>query len=1139
LATVFITKQAKRWGPEMSTGVLAEVLRYVRTLTSTEGGDQSDSELLEQFVQRRNESAFAALLERHGPLVLSVCHQVLRDEQEAADAFQAVFLVLAQKAGSVRRGESLAAWLHRVALNVSRTVRTGTARRRAHEREALRMARASSVKDEQCDDWKEVLNEEVDRLPQKYRLAVILCYFEGKTHAEAARALGWPLGTVKGRLARARDLLRARLTRRAVALSATGLAASLAPGASVAVVPPALLALTLRAAVSSVAGTGASASALAEGAFQTMTATKLLLRVLVLMLAVGAIAYSLVAGISPEEQRGSVPDPLPKQAQIKTEATDPHGDPLPPGAIARLGTLRFRHGQHIQASAFSPDGKAVASAGSDGRVVLHDAATGKKLRSFRVQPAGHGLTFAPDGKILAAGVGERLVGVWEVATGKRLRQFEEGPVHFLAFSHDGRTLAGAEGSRVQVWDVQTGKAIRRITHPQTTLLALAVAPDGKSLVTAGFNSMKGTTLFLWDTASGRELRRWQADEGEVNSLAFSPDGKRLASASIEGIKGDDHLRVWAIPAGQKQFELPGQFHSPHFSPSGKILAAAANGLVFLWAADTGKEIRRIPGGGRWTPRGDRVCFSPDGRALAVSDEWTIALWDVASGKQLSPSLDGHEQVVESVRFLPDGKSVAATSRGAVSFWHVPTGNRISRFETWSSGEALSPDGKVLAVRRPGSGCTTFELWDTATGKELRKLEAPLHTGLTAWIFSPDGKMLAAAFGDGIRFWDVVTGKLIRQLALRGGYAASLAFAPDGKTLAVTDGELGLVDHLKPGKVPTARLLDAVTGQELRKPFELSEAASSRDRSPRWVSVGPVAFSGDGKVLAAAVSSTSRLGTDPTIQVWEAATGRVRCRLERELAGAGELSRRFVLSPDGKSLVTVGENPRLWEVATGKVRASIRGHSDAVWAVDFSPDGRLLASGSQDTTVLVWDALNPGGEPPAAAELSAKELQALWADLAGEDAARAYRAIRRLVAAPAQAVPFLQQHLRPGAAPDPKRLAHLIADLDAKLFTTREEATRQLERLGRLASPALEQALAGRLSPEARRRAEGILNKLERFVLSPEELRGWRAIEALEHIGTSQARKVLEALSQGASAADVTVEVKAALQRLVKRPTRSP
>src|SRR5262245_23309255 len=144
----------------MASGVLAGVLRYVRALknTSTEGSGQGDGVLLRQFVERKDEGAFAALLDRHGPLVLGICRQVLRNEQDAEDAFQAVFLILASKGGSVRRWESLAAWLHRVALNVSRTARTAATRRRTHEREAVLMARTSPAQVEPGDDWKAVLN---------------------------------------------------------------------------------------------------------------------------------------------------------------------------------------------------------------------------------------------------------------------------------------------------------------------------------------------------------------------------------------------------------------------------------------------------------------------------------------------------------------------------------------------------------------------------------------------------------------------------------------------------------------------------------------------------------------------------------------------------------------------------------------------------------------------------------------------------------------------------------------------------------------------------------------------------------------------------------------------------------------------
>src|SRR5262249_25670935 len=303
----------------MVSQALADVLRFLRCTTSDEQAEQQgDGPLLRRVSAGRDEEAFAVLLQRHGPMVLGVCRQVLRDTHDAEDAFQATFLVLARKAASIRRQESLAAWLHRVAVNISRTASADTARRRAYERQAVLLSGARAVDDVALRECQLLLHAEVDRLPPKYRVPVILCYFEGQSHDEAAHQLGWPLGTVKGRLARARQLLRTRLVRRGLALTAAGIGAALAQGAAAVAVPPALLAPTLRGALSfatggAVAGASVSAKALAlaTGAVQGMTGT-MATRLVALLLAVGLIA-SLVAATAPQPQRGAAA-PAPEQA---------------------------------------------------------------------------------------------------------------------------------------------------------------------------------------------------------------------------------------------------------------------------------------------------------------------------------------------------------------------------------------------------------------------------------------------------------------------------------------------------------------------------------------------------------------------------------------------------------------------------------------------------------------------------------------------------------------------------------------------------------------------------------------------------------------------------------------------------------
>jgi len=341
----------------MATHALADVLRYMRRLVAAEeGDDQGDASLLRRFVARRDEAAFAALLQRHAPRVFGVCRQVLGNPHDAEDAFQATFLVLARKAGSVRRGQSLSAWLYRVALNVARTARARAARRQAREREAALMSEPTTADEAAPPDWQRLLHEEVDRLPEMYRVPVVLCYLEAKTHDEAARQLGWPLGTVKGRLARARDLLRSRLARRGLALSAAALAAAWPAGPATAAVPPALLAATFRAAVSfawqtavSPGAASAGAVTLAQGVLRAMSGTTTRL-VLLFLLALGAAGAGAVFAARPGDGADAAGPPVrgtPAGAPRADEPQKPRPAEGGPRLTLRSERQEYRPGEPI------------------------------------------------------------------------------------------------------------------------------------------------------------------------------------------------------------------------------------------------------------------------------------------------------------------------------------------------------------------------------------------------------------------------------------------------------------------------------------------------------------------------------------------------------------------------------------------------------------------------------------------------------------------------------------------------------------------------------------------------------------------------------------------------------------------------
>lgn len=417
--------------------------------------------------------------------------------------------------------------------------------------------------------------------------------------------------------------------------------------------------------------------------------------------------------------------------------------------------------------------------------------------------------------------------------------------------------------------------------------------------------------------------------------------------------------------------------------------------------------------------------------------------------------------------------------------------------------ALSPDGTILAWG--GSDARTIQLHNAATGKELRRFGEDLD--IQSLAFSPDCKTLVTGGSADwmVHLWDRNTGKKLRSFRGEGNHHLEIAFAADGRTIATASW-----GHI--------RLLDAATLREIRQFEERDENEENKE------SIGAMTLAPDGKTMATT-------GWPGPVRLWSVAAGRELCHFE----GPADSTSAIVFSPDGRTLATAGyeRSVRLWEVATGKERRRFDGHRGAIWSVAFAPDGRRLASGSADTTVLVWDVA--GLELVAQNHrLSARDLAALWVDLAGADAARAYQAILTLAAAPAEALPFLQKHLRPAAPVRPEVIARLIGDLGSDSFAVREKASQELEKLGETAEPALQKTLAEKPTLEVRKRVERIRATIDGRVHDANLLRDLRAVESLEWMDVAEARPLLRKVSQGAPDSRLTREAIAVLERLSRR-----
>jgi WD40 repeat protein len=908
-------------------------------------------------------------------------------------------------------------------------------------------------------------------------------------------------------------------------------------------------------------------------------------------------------------------DDAPKPADQPKAAgrADLYGDPLPAGALARLGTLRWRHGSNVTHVAFLPDGKAVLTVSQDGIVRVWDLETGKELRRFGKKAAevgplvgtaavkivaragmgafgmgGFGVAVAPDGKTLAVAGADNAIAVWDVATGKELRSIKVPPVGLGAFlfSPDGKTLAGRGAQpTIYLWDVTTGKELRQLTTPATSqrgiffagglgMASMAFSHDGKVLASAetSFDNRKlVAAVKLWDVAAGKELRQFPAGEQTiVTTLAYAPDGKTLAY----GIQNAVH--VCAADTGKEVCQIKGLDAGVVglvYSPDSKTLAAKGmqDGTVRLFDAQTGKPRRQLGEAAAVANPfvmagmggvGRDLAFSPDGKLVANGEGTTVRLWEAATGKEHGADR-GHHRSVTSLVVAPGGVVVSRGGDNTIRVWEAATGKQQSRFAAAAGTTcvALAPDGRTAAV---GNADGSVRLHETATGKELLKLKGHAN-GAAAVAFSPDGKTLASrgSTDNTIRLYDAATGKDLREIKIPapeapggagvvmvrmgafgfGGFGMGLVFSPDGKMVASP--VLGNGQNLPGGAAGTPNALtlwDVSTGKEVRSITLKPEHGFTS-----------FAFAPNGRTLAAE-------NPDQTVSLWEVASGKERARLGTPPApapgpaaqvmwvnivgafGGGMDSPTLAFAPDGRTLAVKGTDSsvHLWDVAAGKELTPLKGHEGSVTTVAFSSDGKTLASAANDTTILLWDLAGPARElKTQGGDLAKKDVEALWDDLAGDDAGKALQGIRKLAGAPGQSVPALRERLRPAAGVDARKINKLIADLDSDDFAVREKAEQELEKLGELAVPALNKLKAEPPSLETKRRAEQLLERATSQGLSTDQLRLVRALEVLEQVGTAEARRVLEDLARGAPGALPTREAQAALDRLARRSSAKP
>jgi WD40 repeat protein len=830
---------------------------------------------------------------------------------------------------------------------------------------------------------------------------------------------------------------------------------------------------------------------------------------------------------------------------------------LPPDVRLRLGSNKFREANYVSAASLAPDGKTLAVCGGSQMVRFLDVATGKEVRRIGVREylRTNQLLWSPDGSRLVT-TGYNGINIWDAKDGKLVKQAQnpnrDGRDGMIHLSADGKFVAVGsqyENGQVKVIDLSSGSVITTIKPAQNSTVQGVLSPKGELVATFGQHYNRGQpggddqtiarTVQLWDAKAGKEKASLVSDIFQIVCVRFSPDGSKLAAG------GNGVIQMWDVESGKLERRFAGrsgQGMQLVFSPDNRILSAAGqDGCVQSWETATGRRAGICDGP---VANVAGLQYRPDGQLMAWAvNVNAIELWEVPSGKRLSPQ-GGHTAPVTSLQFTDNGKTLLTCGNdGKMLRWDIATGKELEPFELkeheakrrmygyprgYMGPSHFSPNGKYLVASGSNGGYAA--VWDVDAGLELFALTSAGggvdRSGIIA--FSPDSNKLMAMnryYGRDRSFpipvWDMETGVPLPSLKGQVGDFTSAGFSTDGSILVTCS-------YFYPpnggGQFAEAWAWDLATGKTLsRVQVPNTQFMAVQFLDHRLF----VPFTQNGQPQ----------------KVYDAVTGREARTLEGSSLPMGTA---IALSPDRRLLAfgsqgydqgmsdgTIRPGMRkllVWEVASGSVRHEFGGMEGYVTSLAFSRDGKTLASGCSDTTVLLWD-LNGNLEKVEA--LKAGDLDALWKTMEGTNAKKAEEAMRKLSARPTEAVPFLTERLKPvpGVKPDAARIAKLIADLDSARYAVREAAMRDLERLGNLAKEAVDEGLKKTtITPEVRERLEKLKDKVNKPDTGVEWVTALRGIEVLERIGTPEASAHLKELAAGGDAPPTRV-AKEALGRL--------